>query len=224
MPKEWIDPNLKGIEAAAWRKVKTGYVTCGWGGKKELCKEEDAAVLELYLDARKVKLPWASWTDEFGHMSMRLWVTSSRFLTSQRCERRRDPSPNPLFRRADRQEDCLYNTYRSPFADTQSGAEIHLYAKGIQHGGQGNSIGIEAYDKNVYPGLAWLQVGYSRSVGLHNAPEATLITLETRDAPLGNTLKIFHKLELPESFDARIKAVLDASRETEREFYKKSLD
>ena len=41
MPKEWISKDLQGVEAAAWRKTKTGYETCGWGGKKDACKEED---------------------------------------------------------------------------------------------------------------------------------------------------------------------------------------
>lgn len=41
MPMEWADPDLKWVEAAAWRKTKTGYVTCGWGGKKDACKEEE---------------------------------------------------------------------------------------------------------------------------------------------------------------------------------------
>lgn len=224
MPTKWIDPGLKGVEAAAWRKTKTGYVTCGWGGKKDACKEEDAAVLELYFDANKVKLPWAPWSDDFEHLSARLWSASTRFLTTQHCERRREPSPNPLYRRSNLREACVYNTYRTPFADPEGGEEIHLHEKGVSYSGQGNSKGIEAYDKKAYPGLAWVQIGYTRPVGLFNPPEAAVLSLEIRTAPLGKTLKLFHEVILPESLDRRIKAFLDGERESERSFYKKSLD
>ena len=224
MPMEWVDSNLKGVEAAAWRKTKTGYVTCGWGGKKDACKEEDAAVLELYFDSNKVKLPWAPWSEEFQHLSDRLWGTSTRFLTTQRCEHRRQPTSTPLYRRPDPQRNCVENTYRTPFSDPQNGEEIHLYEKGISYSGQGNRTGMAAYDKRAYPNLAWVQIGYTRPVGLFNPPEAAVLTLETRDAPLGKTLQQYYKIILPEDFDRRIKAKLDSQREAEREFYKKSLD
>ena len=220
MPMEWVDSDLKGVEAAAWRKTKTGYITCGWGGKKDACKEEDAAVLELYFDSSRVKLPWAPWSEEFQHLSDRLWGTSTRFLTTQRCEYRRAPSSAPLYRRPDPQRNCIENTYRTPFSDPRSGDEIHLYEKGVSFSGQGNGKGIAAYDKRVYPNITWVQIGYTRPVGLFNAPEAAVLTLEARDAPLGKTLQQYHKIILPESFDRRIKAKLDSEREAEREFFK----
>lgn len=224
MPMEWADPDLKGVEAAAWRKTKTGYVTCGWGGKKDACKEEAGEVLELYFDTRKVKLPWAPWSEEFQHMSNRLWGTSTRFLTTQRCEHRREPTPTPLLRLPDPQRNCVQNTYRTPFANPQNLEEIHLHYKGISYSGQGNRRGIEAYDKSAYPNLAWLQLGYTRSVGLFELPEAAVLTLETREAPLGKTLQLYHTIVLPEGLDRRIKSILDSQREAEREFYKKSLN
>lgn len=222
MPLKWIDPELKGVEAAAWRKTKTGYVTCGWGGKKDACREEE--VLELYFDTAKTKLPWAPWSEEFQHLGDRLWVTSTRFLTTQRCEHRREPSPTPLYRRPDPQRDCIENTYRMPFANPESGDEIHLHYKAKGYSGQGNSIGVSAYDKSAYPKLAWVQIGYTRPVGLFNPPETAILTLEARSAPLGKTLQTFHTVILPESLDRKIKAALDSQREIEREFYKKSLN
>ena len=105
-----------------------------------------------------------------------------------------------------------------------SGSEIGVFVRGVSYSGQGNIEGIGAYDKRVYPHLAWIQISYTRPVGLFNKPEAAVITFETRTEPLGKTLRKFHEIFLPADFDRRIKAVLDAQRERERRFYKKALD
>lgn len=224
MPMEWVDSNLKGVEAAAWRKTKTGYVTCGWGGKKEACKEEGAAILELYFDSNKVKLPWAPWSEEFQHLSDRLWGTSTRFLTTQHCEYRREPSSAPLSRRHDPQRNCVENTYRTPFADPRSGEEIHLYEKGISYSSQGNGKGVAAYDKRAYPNLAWVQLDFNPTmINMGKPKEAVTVSLETRAAPLGKTIRTYHELVLPERFIRGITVAHEAER-TDREFYKKSLD
>lgn len=220
MPLEWVSDVLKGVEAAAWRKTKSGYVTCGWGGKKDACKEEDAAVLELYFDTRKVKLPWAPWSRESDQLDVSL-VNSQFLLTPQRCELRRDNSKSPV---GDRGVSCMQRIHRQPLSDTTTGDEIFLFEKGMSYRGQGNFKRIYAYDKRAYPDLAWIQISYTRPVGLYNPPESAVISLETRTAPLGETLRTFHEIVLPKDFDRRIKEVLDAERESAREFYKKSLN
>lgn len=223
MPKEWISEELKGVEAAAWRKTKTGYVTCGWGGKKEACKEEDAAVLELYLDTRKVNLPWASWSKEADQMQLHWWTNSQRFLTSQQCERRREPSRGSLSNNWDDERSCIYYATRKPLSDPSSESEVGIFVKGIGYSGQGNMAGVGAYDKHAYPNLAWIQISYMRPVGLYNAPEVAVITFETRTAPLGKTLRKFHEILLPADFDRRVKSILDDQRETERQFHKNAV-
>lgn len=92
MPEKWISKELKGVEAAAWRQTKTGFVTCGWGGKRDACKEETVPMLELYFDTRKVKMPWAPWSRESDHPALHFWPNSQRYLTTQKCERRREIS------------------------------------------------------------------------------------------------------------------------------------
>lgn len=221
MPREWISDELKGVEAAAWRKVKTGYVTCGWGGKKEACKEEDASMLEFYFDTRKVKLPWAPWSRESDMLAFTQWGNSQRFLVPQDCELRRDNSTSPV---GDRGEKCKGRISRQPFADQSTGEEIFLFAKGVTYSGQGNFYPLSAYDKRTYPDLAWIQISYTRPVGLFNPPGAAVITFETRTAPLGKTLRKFYEILLPADFDRRVKAVLDDQREAERQFYKNALD
>jgi len=223
MPKRWISSKLKGVEAAAWRKTKTGYVTCGWGGRKDACREEDAAILELYFDTRKVKLPWAPWSGDFDHIRLGPGVDSLGFLTAQHCERRRKPSRFPNLNWKDRPCD-IYSISRSPFSDPTNGDEILMFIKGASYSRQGNYYLVDAYDKRAYPHLAWVQVHYTRAVGLFNPPEAALITLETRTEPLGETIRKFHEIYLPADFDRRIKAFLDRERERERTFYKKALE
>lgn len=75
MPMEWADPDLKGVEATAWRKTKTGYVTCGWGGKKMPAKRKRGEVLELYFDTRVVPegiLVQSSGSDQISLMVTRI--------------------------------------------------------------------------------------------------------------------------------------------------------
>lgn len=221
MPKEWISNELQGVEAAAWRSIKTGYVTCGWGGKRDACKEEDEAILELYFDTGKVKLPWAPWSRESDMLAYTQWGNSQRFLVPQKCEIRRENSVSPV---GDRGVKCEGRISRQPLANPKTGEEIFLFAKAATYTGQGKFYPLAAYDKRTYPDLAWIQINYRRPVGLASSSADVVITLETRTAPLGRTLHKLHEILLPADFDHRIKMLLDAGREAQREFYKKVLD
>ncbi len=58
MPKEWIDDNLKGAEALAYRLDLDVYGTkCGYFGEVENCRPATACVVDMYIDD-KVDLPW----------------------------------------------------------------------------------------------------------------------------------------------------------------------
>lgn len=221
MPEEWISEELTGVEAAAWRMTKTGYVTCGWGGKTSACKEEAVPILELYFDVREVKLPWARWSRQSDILALIQWSNSQGFLVPQDCELRRENSRSPIGYRA---SPCEGRISRQPLADPATGDEVFLFVKSVNNPSQGNFFPLYAYDRRSFKNLAWLQIAYKRPVGLFNDPEGALITFETRTAPLGKTLKEFHQVILPASFDRRIKQVLDVRRKSEREFYKNSLD
>lgn len=224
MPREWISDELKGVEAAAWRKTKTGYVTCGWGGKKEACKEEDASILELYFDTRMVKLPWAPWSRESDQLQLHWWGNSLRFLTTQACERRRGPSTGPLSVNWEDDRSCIYYAAKQPFSDAEGSGEVGVFVKGITYGEQGNMAGVGAYDKRTYPHLAWIQISLMPTmVNMGRPGEGVVISFEIRTAPLGKTLKVFHEIVLPEQFVGRMISAFKADQEKDRAFYKKAL-
>ncbi|MEA3194556.1 MAG: hypothetical protein QOD26_2889 [Betaproteobacteria bacterium] len=57
MPKEWIDPGLKGALAVAWRMTSVGNINCGYGGKEENCWRPLDCQLDTYYDS-SIELPW----------------------------------------------------------------------------------------------------------------------------------------------------------------------
>ena len=57
MPKEWIDPGLKGALAVAWRMTTIGQVTCGLSGKSDNCWSPLTCQMDIYFDS-KTALPW----------------------------------------------------------------------------------------------------------------------------------------------------------------------
>ena len=221
MPEKWVNDELRGVVAAAWRTTKSGFVVCGWGGKGDVCNEPEAATLELYFDTTTTQLPWAKWSKDMDLVQLGPGVDSIGFLTPQNCEHRREPSE---FLTWNKRDPCRIQTVRrQPFADPESDDEIFLFYKSASFSGQGNFKPINAYDKNAYEGLAWLRLSYERPVGMHEEPSAALLMLETRTAPLGKTLKKFHEIYLPTEFDQRVKAVLDEKRIMQRQLYKKAL-
>lgn len=60
MPRKWIDPNLKGALALAWR-MTTGKSMCGYGRNPNSCWPTLTCQLDIYFDS-KTPLPW-NYTD-----------------------------------------------------------------------------------------------------------------------------------------------------------------
>lgn len=57
MPNEWIDPELKGAIAVAWRMTTIGQTMCGLGGRAESCWPQLTCQMDMYFDNR-TSLPW----------------------------------------------------------------------------------------------------------------------------------------------------------------------
>lgn len=221
MPEEWINDELKGVEAAAWRTEKLGGSTCGWGGKADACKENDSNGLTLFFDTNITALPWRAG----GRTSYYTLINAVTYLVPQNCElRKRKSTSRVAMAWGEGKDPCSVAFEEQPFADPETGEDAFWFEKGITYKGQGNLVRIGSFEKESYPNLAWVRLVYTRVVGLFEPPSAAVLTLETRDAPLGKTLRKYHEITLPEDFDRRIKAILDSRREAEREFYKKSLD
>lgn len=223
MPEEWISDELKGVDAAAWRKTKTGHITCGWGGKKDACREETTGILEVYIDTNKVKLPWGTWAIERKQLDGYYPLVISRMFLTPSSKDCLEEKTKLKALRSSVPEPCGFGVGLQPFADPLTGQDIFFYKKKAGDPNQGGFTRVYAYDKSLYPGMAWLQFGYQRIFSSY--PEmAVAFRLETRNEPMGQTIRAFHEFILPKQFDRRIKEVLDADREAEREFYKKSLN
>lgn len=57
MPRQWIDPNLKGALALAWRMTTTGKSMCGYGRNPNSCWPTLTCQLDVYFDSQ-TPLPW----------------------------------------------------------------------------------------------------------------------------------------------------------------------
>lgn len=75
MPTEWVNPELQGVEAAAFRVEESSNVkTCGMAGKEDQCIPGGNCMLDLYVDEAKYPLPWrepeqkADWVNRYSSM------------------------------------------------------------------------------------------------------------------------------------------------------------
>jgi hypothetical protein len=77
MPEQWIEPELKGALAVAWRMTTVGDTTCGLGQKEDNCWKPLSCQLDVYYD-NKIALPWHR--PEVVRDNRMPGLTSSRFL------------------------------------------------------------------------------------------------------------------------------------------------
>ena len=77
MPDRWIDNNLKGALAIAFRMTTIGNATCGLGGREDNCWPPLECQLDVYYDNR-IKLPWVH--DEIVRDFLMRGIASHEFL------------------------------------------------------------------------------------------------------------------------------------------------
>jgi hypothetical protein len=76
MPEEWIEPELKGAYAVAWRMTTIGEIMCGHGGKADNCWKPLNCQMDIYYDNR-IDLSWV--TDAIRD-TLIYGLSSERFL------------------------------------------------------------------------------------------------------------------------------------------------
>jgi hypothetical protein len=81
-PPEFIDPDLKGALAIAYKPVQEGAEHCGWGGRKEVCNRRTAHGFEIYLDAR-IKIEAASAT-QYNYRALYMLPMSKHLISRGR--------------------------------------------------------------------------------------------------------------------------------------------
>ncbi|MCC7006204.1 MAG: hypothetical protein IT497_06120 [Ottowia sp.] len=57
MPKQWVEPELKGLLAVAFRMNRVGNDLCGLGGRADNCWPHLECQMDIYYD-NSIKLPW----------------------------------------------------------------------------------------------------------------------------------------------------------------------
>lgn len=218
MPQQWVDPNLKGIEAAAWRIMPTGHRSCGWGGQENACKQEYECYLDVYIDERKHPLPWATdrmvdWNEKF---------TSLQWLPSQNGERHR-----PLSAFVGLPPTRYGGITRPPFADPETKREAFYFGTADPSKTALVNMGIYGYERSAYPGLTLLVMRPDRCVQLSKqSPLEWIYRLEVHDVfnISAKVLKRFHEFVVPVDFDRRAIEVLGDHGDRQREFYKQILN
>jgi hypothetical protein len=84
MPPEFVDKNLKGAEAIAYKPVYEGHENCGFGGQKEACSRAMSHGFQIYYKS-SLKLPSISDT-KYSHSAPRMLSESSGLITSHRIK------------------------------------------------------------------------------------------------------------------------------------------
>lgn len=77
MPVQWVEPELKGALAVAWRMTTVGDTTCGYSKREDNCWKPLNCQLDVYYD-NKIELPWVR--PEVIRDNRMTGLTSSRFL------------------------------------------------------------------------------------------------------------------------------------------------
>lgn len=77
MPEKWVDPDLKGILAVAFRMSTIGNMNCGYGGKEDNCWPVLECQLDVYYD-NSIKLPWTN--EEIKQDFLLRGISSREFL------------------------------------------------------------------------------------------------------------------------------------------------
>ncbi|CAB5497820.1 hypothetical protein AZO1586I_237 [Bathymodiolus thermophilus thioautotrophic gill symbiont] len=184
MPQQWIDDDLKGAEALAYRLDLDVYGTkCGYFSDVESCRPSTACVVDMYIDD-KANLPWnnkARYASKYGRKSNALlWP--------------QDPNDKPayLYRRTKRGQqykmglDVVY----------VSGSKIPL-----------NNYHLLEYDRDIYKNLDYISgsmtcdsFGKSRDIKI----EIDKPALRKSGSIKYNYGSLAHSITVPNSFMERI--------------------
>ena len=189
MPEKWVEPELKGVLAVAFRVTNVGRMTCGLGGKEDNCWPPLECQLDVYYDSR-IKLPWTR--EEIKRDFLMMGITSYEYTTGEQGYgplRKRYPQPG---------------AYVIPGTGVATSLIIN-----DRHGGGPTSVIY--YDKEIASGVG--QIGYLGSVcpDLVGVGKLTFRSAETNikfmkgDISYKNDSPV-HVMEFPVSFMRRANA------------------
>jgi hypothetical protein len=210
MPEQWIEPEMKGILAIAFRVSDVGQpVTCGLNGREESCWPQLVCQFDIYYDNR-IKLPWIA---EIGARDNLLNGISSQAFTWQR-------SPN---------QETRYK--RGPNSAEKS---LYLMRTGFDNaGGQYRQfpVAFTYYDQEFSSGVGLIGIvkggcpNYSFDRGDYWLD--FFVSKETQEKSEGlprEQLKkngLVHEALVPESFMKRVNAAREAGQQANEQVMKR---
>lgn len=197
MPQKWVDKDLKGILAVAFRMTTIGNMNCGYGGKEDNCWPVLECQLDVYYDNR-TKLPWTN--EEIKQDFLMRGVSSREFLH-------------------DLNQDKGYRKYKSGVFPILGG---NMRGRWWQQGGGA----ITYYDREYQPGvgvIGWSSIDFCPNtmgkgqIIFHDAQVGGRI----RKGEIGfkqiKDIKPIHVFEFSESFMRRANALYEAENKQNRE-------
>ncbi len=197
MPAQWIDNELKGADAIAFRTRESDPM-CGWGGKRSACRASYECVINVYFHQKRNALPWddsVRWTD-FDYRA-----TSVRVLSAlQPLDRKEAADPE----------------IKSPFTDPDSGKGLVWWLVGIPGVSPiGGTAHLLAYDRSVFNNY---------SVILQEIPCYEISGLElSADWPFKKSRNIYQSITFPKSWRSQIKPMMEKIDERDRAFFSAKL-
>lgn len=220
MPPENIYPDLKGIEAAAFRVEERSYQDCGLAGKAENCTDIFQCVTDVYIDESKYPLPWATseQSDWLPYYNSLQWLQAPNNDIGYYPKIPEGMISEPVMR-----------TWASlhPFADPESHLEVTLqensntpYLEDVHS----NTVPIYGYKRKAIAGLTMLSLSYNC---LRRNSEKHTVTFRLDSWEMFNgrrkVIKRFHEFQLPDVFHRKIDARVEARSRRDSEYYKQLL-
>ncbi len=199
MPEQWIDDNLKGALAVAFRMTTVGNLTCGYGGREDNCWPPLNCQLDVYYD-NNIKLPWVR--EDIVRDFMMPGVSSFSHLVpvDPRVVRRYVPS-DPNAPRGVMASDGVIKVGKFQ----SGGAQIAYFDREFQPG-----IGLIAWiGTGVCPKP--VGVGHMYFYDLRTAAKISHKQIKPEKA------KPMHVIEFPESFMRRANVVYEAQNKLNKE-------
>ena len=191
MPQQWIEPELKGALAVAFRMTTIGITQCGLGGRAENCWQPLNCQMDIYYDS-SIQLPWNYPQIERDTSLQGLAsVQFLHFTPESRIRKYVSKDPN------------------KPSGIMNVGGGL-VYGRFSQGGAK-----IIYYDREYEPGVA--VIGY-RGMGVcpkYAGPEQVSMPFESnedfqkyrRGLLAEKDIRTVHRIEFPQSFLARARAV-----------------
>lgn len=198
MPTEWIDPELKGALAVAWRMTTIGQITCGLGGKPDNCWPQLTCQMDIYFDS-KTPLPWR-YTDVVRDNFMR-GISSTDYVPSSSSESR----------------SLRYQMAGSKGAPLLTGAFNYLNSTTTTSG-----FFITYFDREYEPGVSL--VGYTHAcprVGMDNPAVLKFFSEEEQRRTRGVIERFAHTVVFSRNFMKKITNAYEAQNKPNEDITKR---